>query len=316
MSEFIAERIWPGGRVERSIFGTADPDEIWRLARAACPEAIECFAFEVSVGALLGLRLRDGTRVALKIHTDRFGDGYLAAVQRVQAHLWDRGFPCPKPLGVRSRATIEEWRDEGTYRDAHEPEVRAVLARQLAELFRQTADLQPLVGMEPFFPPAGGPLWPKPHNVLFDFEATAAGADWIDEIARVAKDRRDSVPGRLVIGHGDWSVKHFRFDGLRPTVIYDWDSLNTDYEAVFVGGAAASFTYTERLPVDVWPDVGEASAFLDECEQARDTQFDLSERRAAQAAAVYSRAYSTRCSHALGGNPAHMQLRSYAEALL
>jgi hypothetical protein len=26
-----------------------------------------------------------------------------------------------------------------------------------------------------------------------------------------------------VIGHGDWTVKHFRFDGLDPTVVYDWD---------------------------------------------------------------------------------------------
>jgi hypothetical protein len=25
------------------------------------------------------------------------------------------------------------------------------------------------------------------------------------------------VRGQLVIGHGDWTVKHFRFDGLRPT---------------------------------------------------------------------------------------------------
>jgi hypothetical protein len=30
VSEFIAERIWPGALLERSIFGTDDAAEIWR----------------------------------------------------------------------------------------------------------------------------------------------------------------------------------------------------------------------------------------------------------------------------------------------
>jgi hypothetical protein len=316
VSDFIAERIWPGGRIERSIFGTADPHEIWAQALAACPDAVDCFAFEVSVGALFGLRLLDGAEVALKIHTDRSDDRYLVAVQRVQAHLWERGFPCPRPLGVRPRATLEEWRAEGTYRDAHEPAVRRVLAACLAELLRLTGELEPPDGLEPFFPPPGAPLWPRPHNVLFDFDATAAGADWIDRIARKAKEQRDAPRGRLAIGHGDWSVKHFRFAGLRPTVVYDWDSLNTDYESVFVGAAAASFTYTEHLPIAVWPDVDEAKAFIDEYESARETPFSDAERRATRAAAVYSRAYSTRCTHAVGKDATAMQLREYAAALL
>ena len=63
VSEFIAERMWPGAAVERSIFGTDDPEEIWRLALAVCPDAVDCFAFEVSVGALFGLLLRGGSRV-------------------------------------------------------------------------------------------------------------------------------------------------------------------------------------------------------------------------------------------------------------
>jgi cold shock protein len=55
----------------------------------ACPDAVECFAFEVSVGARFGLRLRDGSRIALKVHVGREGPCYLEAVQRV--HLWERG---------------------------------------------------------------------------------------------------------------------------------------------------------------------------------------------------------------------------------
>jgi hypothetical protein len=152
--------------------------------------------------------------------------------------------------------------------------------------------------------------------VLFDFDATRQGAEWIDEIAAAAKARRDSRVGELVIGHGDWSVKHFRFSALEPTVIYDWDSLSTDFEAVFVGGAAASFTYTERLPVRVWPSAAEAEAFLAEYELARGNRFTADERAAARAAAVYSRAYSTRCTHAVGAETVGMELPEFAERFL
>jgi hypothetical protein len=316
VSEFISEHLWPDARIERSILGTDDADEIWARVLAVCPDAVECFAYRASIGVLFGLRLRDGARVALKLHGDRNDDAYLEAVQRVQAHLLDRGFPCTTPLGVRPRATIEAWYDEGTYRDAHEPDVRRVMAKHLAELHRLTAPLQPLAGMEPLLKPSSAPLWPKPHNALFDFESTARGAEWIDEIARAAKDRRDAVPGRFVIGHGDWSVMHFRFDGLRPTVIYDWDSLNTDHETTFVGFAAATFTYTEHLAVELWPRVDEARAFLDDYERARGTPFAEAEHRAARAATVYSRAYSTRCIHALGNDAGAMRLSEYASAFL
>ena len=315
MSEFVAAHMWPGREIERSILGTDDPERIWAHALALCPDAVECFAYRASIGVLLGLRLRDGARVALKIHGDRNDDAYLEAVQRVQAHLVACGFPCPTPLGVRPRATLEAWVDGGTYRDAHEPEVRRVMAQHLAELHRLTAALQPLPGME-LHAPANAPLWPKPHNVLFDFEATAAGAEWIDEIARAAKGHRDAVRGRLVIGHGDWAVVHFRFEGLRPTVIYDWDSLNCDYETTFVGFAAATFTYTEHLSVELWPSASEAGAFLDDYERARGSPFTGAERRAARAATVYSRAYSTRCAHALGNDTAAMQLSEFADAFL
>ena len=236
-------------------------------------------------------------------------------MQRVQAHLVECGFPCPRPLGVRGRATLEEWNDDGDYLDAHAPPVRRVLAQNLAELFRLASELLPLACME-YFPPEDGPLWRGPHNVLFDFEATARGAEWIDEIAQAAKPLRDSRVGDLVIGHGDWTVKHFRFRGLRPTVIYDWDSLNTDFETVFVGNTAAAFTYTERLPVDVWPTVSEARAFFADYENARGRPFTRDERTATQAAAVYSRAYCTRCTHAVGKETSSLGLRDYAEMFL
>jgi len=313
---FIAARLGPDARLERSLFGTDDPERIWARVQQACPEAVECFAFEVSVGALVGVRLEDGARVAVKIHGDRHPTGYLVWMQGVQAHLAGAGFPCPRPLGARGRATLEEWRDEGEYRDAHEPSVRRVIAGQLAELVRLTRELPLPDGVDPFFPRTAERLWPTPHNVLFDFEATSGGAEWIDEIARVAKPLRHTGLQQEVIGHDDWSVKHFRFDGLRPTVIYDWDSLTVEPEAVLVGQAAATFTYTEHLPVELWPSVAEATAFLDDYEAARGLPFSTGERRAAGASAVWSRAYSSRCVHALGRDTSTMRLQDYVAELL
>jgi hypothetical protein len=308
--------MWPEAPIERSIFGTADPAEIWGQVLELCPDAVSCFAFEASVGAVFGLVLRDRSRIALKVHVDRVGEDYLLAAQRVQRQLFDRGFPCPEPLGVRQRATMEEWRDQGDYRDAHEPGVRRAIAEQLAALLRLTAEFEPIAGLDPFLPRTGDRLWPVPHNVLFDFEATARGAEWIDEIALAAKEPRDAGPGPEVIAHHDWVTKHFRFDeSLRPTVIYDWDSVSTDLETSFVGEAAATFTYTDRLPVALWPTVEEAEAFVRDYSEARGEPFTADERRALNAAAVYSRAYSTRCVNALG-DASHMQLVEFAEALL
>lgn len=316
MSAFLATRIEPDAPVERSIFGTAEPEAIWQRIREICPEAVDCFAFEVSVGALLGLVLAGGERVALKVHVDRALDGYLEAMQTVQEHLWSAGFPCPRTLGVRGRATLEEWRDEGEFLDAHDPDVRGALAALLARLIDTARDLDPSPVLAPFLPRSDGPLWPTPHNVRFDFESSSQDAAWIDEIAQEARARRDAGTGELVVGHHDWTANHVRFDGRRAAVVYDWDSTSADLEPAFAGEAAATFTYTERLPVKPWPAVEETQAFLEDYERARGRAFTAGERATARAAAVYTRAYSTRCIHAIGGDASALRLAAYAGELL
>jgi hypothetical protein len=314
----IAASLWPDPKVERSIFGTDDPEAIWGQVLETCPEAVGCFAFRVSIGAMFGLELRDGSRVALKIHTGAYSSEYLAAAQAVQAHLWRRGFPCPRPLGARGRATLEEWRDEGVYRDGHVPEVRRALAVALARLIGLTDELRPLPRLERgfSFPREVTQLWPTPHNVLFDFEATSAGAEWIDEIAVAALAVRDERVGREVVGHGDWVANHVRFDGAEPCVAYDWDSLETDREPNLVGCAAATFTYNEQLPVELEPSVEETRAFVADYEAARGAPLTADELRATRAAAVYVRAYATRCGHAVGGSIDRAAVKAYADALL
>ena len=197
MTNFIAERLWPDARVERPIFGTDDPQAIWARVVEACPDAVECFAFEVGVGARFGVVLRDGRRIALKIHTPETDAAYLQAVQRVQAHLVQHNFPCPTPLGVRARASLEEWVDAGEYRDAHDPRVRRVLAELLAELLPLTQPLQPLAGMEPHLPSSPTALWPKPHNVVKSVESRLGGrlGDVQDGLAELEVALDDAAKG-------------------------------------------------------------------------------------------------------------------------
>lgn len=314
----IATSLSPDPKVERSIFGTVEPEAIWEQVLAACPEAVGCFAFRVSIGALFGLELRNGSRVALKMHTVAYSAEYLAAAQAIQTHLQRRGFPCPRPLGARGRVTVEEWRDEGVYLDGHEPEVRRALAVALARMIELTSELQPLPQLERgfAFPRPGTGLWPQPHNVLFDFEATAAGAAWIDEIAAAALAVRDERIGREAVGHGDWVANHVRFDGAEPCVAYDWDSLETDTEPNLFGCAAATFTYNEHHEVELQPDVAETRAFVADYAAARGAPLTADELRAAYAAAVYVRAYATRCGHAVGGVVDRTAVEAYANALL
>jgi hypothetical protein len=302
MSEFLAERIGPETRVEQAIFGTADPYFVWREVVMVCPEAVECFAYSVGRSAVLfGLELRGETRVGLKIHLSESAE-YLAAQQGVQEHAWRYGFPCPRPFGVRGRATLEEWREEGVHRDAHDPEIRRALAQELLRLTRITRGLHPAVDLQPFLPRAGGPLWP---DALLAIEVP-----WIDDVARAARHGRDAYRSETVIAHDDWAVRHVRFRDSRPAVVYDWDSVCSGPEAVLVGEASAGFT------AEPWPTVDETITFVADYERARTSRFTKDEHRMAGAAAVYARAYAARRVHAFGGDTAALKLDEYAAQLL
>lgn len=287
---------------------------IRRLALELEPETEEIFFVAASAGATFGVRLRGGARRAIKVNALFRDEAYFAELQLLQAALRESGYPAPLPVRRHGTTTVEAWLDEGVFRDAHEPEVRAALARELLRF----VELATATGVRPrrtYLRPDGA-VWPKPHNALFDFEATASGAEWIDEIGRVS-----IVPpaGREVVGHLDWAAKHLRFDeALLPTAVYDWDSVTVECEPLVAGQAAASFTYTEELdpPVARWPAVEESLAFLEEYERARGAAFSGEERRVARAACLYLRAYAARCHHAVGGDPAEIALAEFAEAFL
>jgi len=310
-------RRYPDSPVIDDLLGTLDADAIRSQVRALEPETAEIFYFAASVGALFGVRRHDGSRVAIKVNKLFTDEAYFAQVQELQERLADAGFPAPRPVALRGTVTIDQWLDGGDFRNAHEPAVRKAMARELVRFHRLATE----TGLRPrraFLRPEGA-LWPKPHNVLFDFEATTAGAEWIDEIAATARAITDRNVGVELVGHTDWSAKHLRFGPqLELTALYDWDSVTTDLEPSLVGTAAGSFTYTEELDedIDVWPSAAESLAFVAEYEEERGRPFDEDERAATCAACVYLRAYAARCHHAFGGDARESGLAEFAGALL
>jgi hypothetical protein len=308
---------YPDSPIVLDVLGTLDAAAIRARAFEYEPKAVEIFFFSASVGATFGVRLRDGSRRAIKVNVLFDDEAYFADLQRLQAELRERGYPAPAPVRRLGTVVVEEWLDEGAFRDGHEPEVGRAMAVELVR-FVEHATATGIRPRRSFLRPAGSDaLWPKPHNALFDFEATQAGAEWIDEIAAAARSVERA--GREVVGHMDWAAKHVRFDDeLRATAVYDWDSVTTECEAFVAGNAAASFTYTEELPYPVarWPAPGESEAFLAEYELARGAPFSAAERRAARAGCVYLIAYAARCHHALDSDTRELRLDEFAAAFL
>src|SRR5262249_52402750 len=144
------------------------------------------------------------------------------------------------PLG-RGLAVAEAYVDRGRPADGHEPGILGALA---ASLHAIVTALEPFVAAStlpsPLLPSPAAALWPTPHSRLFPFQATSAGAGDIDDLARAARARMTPA-GRMVLGHGDWRVEHVRFEGTRPVVGFDWDSLCQEREPALVGTTAHAF---------------------------------------------------------------------------
>lgn len=304
--------------VEQAIFGTGNAQQIAEYVNAFCtvhlgnPVADYLF-YESSQGAVFGMQLSDGRRVVLKAHQPDRPLNFLSAMYEVQRYLAGHEYPCPRPLLGPTpigygHATVEELIDMGVYADAHDPVIRRVMAGMLAQLvsmtrdLRNIAELQSIAGLQSIargrqLP--DGVLWPTPHSRIFDFEATASGAEWIDAFARKARQELAHGAGEMVIGHTDWSVKHFRFQDNHVCVIYDWDSIALERETIIVGEAARGFTMTWYLDVLITPSQDEARAFVAEYETCRGKAFTSDERATIAAAATYALAYSARCEHCI-----------------
>lgn len=306
------QRGWNDNVVDRAVFGTTDAAEIAGLLSGFCERELGAKVqsarfYRVSVACVAGLDLADGRRVVLKAQRGERREEYLTACFELRTMLADAGFPCPRPLTGPHRAgpawvTAEELNDLGDPADAHAPPIRREIARKVAELEALSAGFAApeRFGRAWYCGLPEGRVFPRPHSPFFDFEATAEGAEWIERIAKEARDRRAQAEGDRAIGHFDFRVEHLRFDGERVVTSYDWDSLHHELVPVWIGSLAPHFTADwQREDVVRSPSLDEMRAFVTDVEESRGRSFSIAERATLSASCIYAMAYTARCNHAV-----------------
>jgi hypothetical protein len=308
IAESLAE--WTEPFVELSIFGTRDAEAIAGAVEQFCAihlgaDPTSALFWRASTGVAAGLLLDDDRVVVLKAHQPAVDRDHIASVLALREALFEAGYPTPRVLGGphtlgHGSATVEAFVDPGPTADGFA--VRDLLARGLHGFCRMATQLAqgrlfapPAVAM-----PAGKALWPAPHSRLFDFERTADGAETIDEIAEVAKDRvvpDDDTP--KLVAHLDWRVEHVRVRGGAIRSVYDWDAVHRVPEAHAVGNAAAHFAanWETGFSARRYPTPEESDAFVAAYVSARGEPFDEHMRRQIGAFRTYGLAYAARCGH-------------------
>ena len=304
LAELVASSIHEvGSDLERALFGAAGPDQVAAAIEAAAPgRVIGSRFYIVSVGCVAGLRLEDGTEVVVKAHPPRWTDRFLRRAATVQAACADAGLPAPRPLAGptpcgRGLATVEAYlEDPGEIEPT--PDLVAVSAAGLAAVIEVTASLE-LAAMPQPIDRRPGELYPEPHSPLFDFGATDAGAEWIDDLARRSLAAQERISFPAIATHTDWSARNVRFraDGLKA--IYDWDSVAATTEAGALGGAAQTWRSFGRWDDETAPTVEEVLAYMEAYGEARGRALSHDERRAAAATALWILVYSARCEHSV-----------------
>jgi hypothetical protein len=259
---------------------------------------------EISIGAAVTISSPNRQRIVVKVWPGTADVPALAAQMKLQKEMASRNFPAPRvltelsPLGP-GWAIGMEFNRSGVLTDVRLPGVRFAMAAGLARFVALGEAYRNLDGLPRRLVPPEGRIWPPPHNALFDFGATVHGAEWIDDIAQHFLPILRSAKSKVVVGHCDWSAKNMRMgpDGL--AMLYDWDSVFIDHEALIVGSAAAQFPVNWELDVPQTPTNGEVAAFIRDYEATRHALFAPRECSEIEASVTYARAYKARCEHAL-----------------
>lgn len=300
-----------GASLDEAIFGSSDPRVVaaWfehAAAQLGAPILVPLF-YRAGTGRVLGATLADGRCVVLKALRRGARLSRIAACARVRAVLSAEGFPCsallcaPRELGP-ALLVAEALDERGAPADGHDPAVLREMAATLARLVALTRG-------RPELSEGLGPAWfsavpreralPASHSPRYDFEATAEGAGWIEELAREARALADEDDSPKVVGHFDWRAEHLRFEAGRVVTSFDWDSLHLERESVMVGAAAHAFTADASRPERTQaPSDGEMLLFLAAYEEARGAPFTAVQRRTARRSCLFSLAYTARTCHA------------------
>ncbi len=287
--------------VHTSIHGTDDPDaiadqvtEVCRLAFAAAPR--RALFHSASVGSVTGVELTTGDEVVVKCYQPRWSAAFLSAVSTAQQAVAAAGLPCPVPLAGPlpsglGLATVETYVADPGMPSAFTHAHLVASASGFADVVDACSSLPPLLG-HPLHSEIDE-LYPEPHSPMFDFVATAAGAEWIDEHASIAKPLLEL--GTRGIAHGDWAARNVRLSTSGVAAIYDMDSLATMSIPVAMGQAAATWRATGEPTDASMPGFDEIVEWLDQYPRPLTEE----DRRIAIAGALYVVAYTARCEHAI-----------------
>ncbi|GAB3426592.1 hypothetical protein GCM10027569_66250 [Flindersiella endophytica] len=219
--------------------------------------------------------------------------------------MFQAGYPCPRPLTGAAPfgsdvATAEAYVPGGAILPSAD---HAALA--FAEAFARLIRLAPRPAEVSTLDPApswaawnhgGDGLWPCPEDSDVNLNEVA-GAEWIDDAGRRARDRLRAGQSEAVIGHCDWLAGNLRWNGDTLLAVHDWDSVIADSDAVLVGFAAALYS-TDNA--DQLATVEDSARFLDAYCHARGREFSPDERQQTWAAGVWTRACDAKYQHAVG----------------
>ena len=252
------------------------------------------------MSSVVGVRLRDGREVAIKMRSD--DSGRAATCVAIQRELAAGGVVCPAPVSpvvVTAGVTVhaEEWipggemlRDSGT----HHAKLSGSL---LADLMTR---LESITVAEPPVPNPVWVQWDYDGGGLFppNFEEIDRRAElmplpqWLTDVAvrvRNRMSRATALP--RVLGHADWEAQNMRWMGSRPHVVHDWDSLSCLPEAAVVGAASGAFA-SEETPT--LAPVESTEAFLKAYQTARGRRFDSTEVEVTWATSLFPAVHNAR----------------------
>jgi hypothetical protein len=264
------------------------------------PPADEIFK-SGNLSAVIGLRLADDREVVVKV---RPYSPRIAACVEVQRHVFQAGYPCPRPLSDAATfgddvATAEAYVPGGAMLPG------ADAPRAFADAFAQLIRLAPRPAEVPSLDPApswaawnhvGNGLFPCPEETNIDLNEVV-GAEWIDDAGRSARDRLRGSESEAVIGHCDWLAGNLRWSDNTLLAVHDWDSMIADGEAVLVGFAAALYSTTST---DELATVEDTEQFLVAYCHARGRKFSADELERSWAAGVWTRSYDAKYQHTVG----------------
>ncbi len=238
---------------------------------------------------VIGVELTGGLRVVVKARP--FEPRIVGCVQ-VQRALADAGFPCPEPLTPATRVdgmtvTAETEMSGGSPRptDAGAAPFASLLARLIASAPAVTA-VPNLTPSPPWagWDHAGRRLWPDLDEHGHDLNLVDVPR-WVDDAARLVRDRLTSTLEPGWIGHGDWEPQNIRWSGSDALVVHDWDSVIAQPEAAIVGLAAAMWAREDGS--DPIASVAQTADFITSYQRAAEHAWDASQIRDAWAAGLW-----------------------------